>query len=80
MGLIWSPLIIRFLLKFRVLILFLTFFSKIDEKRATGPHIILSKLLKMASSTDRHTLSFLYILKVCSYGDISKQLENGLSD
>ena len=56
------------------------FFSKIDEKKATDLHIILSKLLKMDSSTDRHTLSFLYILKVCSYGDISKRLENGLCD
>ena len=56
------------------------FFSKIDEKKATDLHIILSKLLKMASSTDRHTLSFPYILKVCSYEDISKRLENGLCD
>ena len=55
-------------------------FSKIFEKKATGLDIIPSKLLKMASSTDRHTLSFLYILKVYSYGDISKRLENGLSD
>ena len=39
MGLIWSPLIIRFLCKFRVLILLITFFQKLMKRK---PPIFIS--------------------------------------
>ena len=53
--------------------------SKIDEKKATGLDMIPSKLLKMAASIVAPSLTSIFSKSVLT-GDISKRLENGISD